>query len=92
MVARMTLAQIAQYLEVDEHLAHAVLNRIGVVSPASSEDTTLTPGRPSSDRPHEVAATTRSVRITGRPCSTAIRAWARAPLYSPASTTMVAKP
>jgi hypothetical protein len=41
MVARMTLAQIAQYLEVDEHLAHAVLNRIGVVSPASSEDTTL---------------------------------------------------
>ena len=41
MVARMTLAQIARYLEVDEQAAHAALNRIGVVSPADSDEALL---------------------------------------------------
>jgi hypothetical protein len=42
-----------------------------------------------SARAQSLRWTTRSVRITGRPCSTAMRAWARAPLCSPASTTTV---
>jgi hypothetical protein len=41
MVARMTLAQIADYLGTDEPLAHAALNRIGVVSPTAGEESTL---------------------------------------------------
>lgn len=41
MVARMTLAQIAQYLGVDERAAHAALNRIGVVSPASRDEAVI---------------------------------------------------
>jgi hypothetical protein len=41
MVTRMTLAQIAAQLGVDEEDARAALNRLGVVSPASGTDTTL---------------------------------------------------
>jgi hypothetical protein len=41
MVARMTLAQIAQYLGTDERMAHAALNRIGVVSPMGGDESTL---------------------------------------------------
>lgn len=41
MVARMTLAQIAQYLGVDERSAHAALNRIGVVSPATGDEAVI---------------------------------------------------
>jgi hypothetical protein len=41
MVARMTLEHVAMYLGVDERSAHAALNRIGVVSPAPGNDTTI---------------------------------------------------
>lgn len=41
MVARMTLAQIAENLGVDEHAARAALNRLGVASPAAGTDTVL---------------------------------------------------
>jgi hypothetical protein len=41
MVARMTLAQIAGELGVDEESARAALNRLGVVSPAAGTDTVL---------------------------------------------------
>jgi hypothetical protein len=41
MVARMTLAQIARYLGVDERAAHAALNRIGVLSPDDGEEATI---------------------------------------------------
>jgi hypothetical protein len=34
----MNLAQIARYIGVDEHSAHAALNRIGVVSPADGDE------------------------------------------------------
>jgi hypothetical protein len=41
MVARMTLEQIATYLGVDERAAHAALNRIGVVSPATGDEAAI---------------------------------------------------
>lgn len=41
MVARMNLAQIAKYLNVDERDAHAALNRIGVLSPAPGDESML---------------------------------------------------
>lgn len=41
MVARMTLEQIARYLGTDERLAHAALNRIGVVSPVGGDEAVL---------------------------------------------------
>lgn len=41
MVARMTLEQIAIYLGVDERAAHAALNCIGVVSPASGDEAAI---------------------------------------------------
>ena len=41
MVARMTLQQIATYLGVDERAAHAALNRIGVVSPATGDEAAI---------------------------------------------------
>jgi hypothetical protein len=41
MVSRMTLEQIAKYLNVDERAAHAALNRIGVPSPGSSGDSVI---------------------------------------------------
>jgi len=42
--------------------------------------------------PQDVVAATRSVRITGLPCSPATRAWIRVPECSPASMTIVASP
>jgi hypothetical protein len=41
MVARMTLEQIAAYLQADVAEARNALNRIGICSPAGGEDTIL---------------------------------------------------
>jgi len=41
MVARMTLAEIADNLGVDELTARAAFNRLGVTSPAAGADTVL---------------------------------------------------
>jgi hypothetical protein len=41
MVARMTLEQIARYLQTDIITAKGALNRVGICSPAGGEDSIL---------------------------------------------------